>query len=416
MTLPAALRPFETRSFRYQWPADLCAAWALEMESLILGWYILVETGSVVWLTAFASLQFIGTLISPMTGALADQHGLRRVLTVMRLWYAGFAALVLLCCVTGQLRPLAVLVIAGLSGLLKPSDIGMRSALVGETVPVAQLTAAMGISRTTMDSAKVGGALAGTGVVAFFGMTPAYVAITLIYLAGALLTSRIEGGGRRPAVSAEGGHRIASPWRDLREGLSYVWNTPRLLAGMALAALVNLTVYPLSIGLLPYVVREVFGLEQQSLGHFVASFAVGALAGSLAVSVFGQRLRAGWTMLGACVLWHLCLLAFVASPVPGWAMFWLMGAGFLQSLSMLSLSLTLLRTSEPRFRGRIMGVRMLAIYPLPLGLMLSGQLIPHWGYAGTQTLILCAGLALTAAIALVWRRDLLARSAPANQG
>ena len=34
----AALTPFRTRSFRYQWPADLCTAWALEMETLILGW------------------------------------------------------------------------------------------------------------------------------------------------------------------------------------------------------------------------------------------------------------------------------------------------------------------------------------------------------------------------------------------
>jgi hypothetical protein len=36
-----ALAPFETRSFRYQWPADLCTAWALEMETLILGQRVL---------------------------------------------------------------------------------------------------------------------------------------------------------------------------------------------------------------------------------------------------------------------------------------------------------------------------------------------------------------------------------------
>lgn len=37
------LAPFRTRkSFRYQWPADLGTAWALEMETLILGWYVLV--------------------------------------------------------------------------------------------------------------------------------------------------------------------------------------------------------------------------------------------------------------------------------------------------------------------------------------------------------------------------------------
>ena len=42
-----ALAPFRIRSYRFQWPADLLVSWAFEMETLILGWYVLVETGSV---------------------------------------------------------------------------------------------------------------------------------------------------------------------------------------------------------------------------------------------------------------------------------------------------------------------------------------------------------------------------------
>ena len=41
----AFLAPFQVRSFRYQWLADLLTSWAIEMEVLILGWFILVETG-----------------------------------------------------------------------------------------------------------------------------------------------------------------------------------------------------------------------------------------------------------------------------------------------------------------------------------------------------------------------------------
>ena len=47
-----ALAPFRIRSYRFQWPADLLTSWAFEMETLILGWYVLVETNSVVMLTA----------------------------------------------------------------------------------------------------------------------------------------------------------------------------------------------------------------------------------------------------------------------------------------------------------------------------------------------------------------------------
>ena len=60
-----ALAPFHIRSFRFQWPADLLASWAFEMEGVILGWFVLVSTGSVLALAIFGSLQFLGTLISP---------------------------------------------------------------------------------------------------------------------------------------------------------------------------------------------------------------------------------------------------------------------------------------------------------------------------------------------------------------
>ena len=47
------------------------------METLILGWYVLVETGSVLLLTLFASLTYIGTLIAPMFGVVGDRIDLR---------------------------------------------------------------------------------------------------------------------------------------------------------------------------------------------------------------------------------------------------------------------------------------------------------------------------------------------------
>ena len=107
-----ALAPFRTRSFRYQWPADLGTAWALEMETLILGWYVLVESGSVVMLTLFGALMYVGTLLAPLTGTLGDRLGLRRVLATMRLAYALLASGILWLAATGRLEPSLVLSVA----------------------------------------------------------------------------------------------------------------------------------------------------------------------------------------------------------------------------------------------------------------------------------------------------------------
>ena len=51
--------------------------------------------------------------------------------------------------------------------------------------------------------------------------------------------------------------------------------------------------------------------------------------------------------------------------------------GFVQSFCMVPMAVILLRTADPAFRGRVMGVRMLAVYGLPLGMLLSGPLIEH---------------------------------------
>ncbi len=410
----AALAPFRTRSFRFQWPADLFTAWALEMETLILGWYVLVESGSVMLLTVFGALQFVGTLVAPLLGVIGDRIGLRRLLAGMRLCYAVFAGILLFLALTDRLTPWAVLIVAGLCGLVRPSDIGMRSALVGATVPAQDLVSAMGISRMTMDSAKIAAALAGAGFIAAFGMTPAYVAITSLYLIGLVLTLLVDGGRAMPP--ADSTVPRASPLRDLAEGLACVWRTPAVLATMSVAALVNLTAYPISLGLLPYIARDVFSMDQTGLGWLAASYAFGALLGSVLMSAFGARGRPARTMMGAALIWYLCLAGFVLAPSAGLAMLLLAAAGATQSLSMLAVAVLLLRSTDARMRGRIMGVRMLAIYTLPLGMLVAGATIPVIGYHAAVLAMIATGVLLLATIAWRWRAVLLPRHAPANGG
>jgi len=84
---PSALGPFRIRNYRFQWPADLLTSWAFEMETLVLGWYIMVQTGSVLLLTVFGSLQYVGTLIAPIFGMIGDRMGHRDLLAAMRFAY-----------------------------------------------------------------------------------------------------------------------------------------------------------------------------------------------------------------------------------------------------------------------------------------------------------------------------------------
>jgi predicted MFS family arabinose efflux permease len=403
-----ALAPFRVRSFRFQWPADLATSWAFEMELLILGWYVLAETQSVFMLTAFASLLYIGTLLAPISGVIGDRIGNRNLLGVMRGLYTILASILMTLAFLDSVTPAVVLAIATVLGLVRPSDIGVRAALVGETMPGDRLMGAMSIQRTTLDSARIVGALTGAGLVATLGMGPAYLAVVSFYAISCLLTFQVDSArrARHPAAQAAGGYHGTSHWSDLREGLAYVWNTPHLLGMMCLAFLVNVTAFPLFNSLMPYVAKEVYGADQTVLGYLVAGGAFGALTGSIALSRYGSAIPAGRMMIVFCAAWYAMLLAFAHTQHPGSGIPLLMLAGFAQSLGMVPMAALLLRTSDRRLHGRIMGIRMLAIYGNLPGLLISGPLIATYGYPVTATLYCAIGLVFTLLIAVRWRAHL----------
>jgi predicted MFS family arabinose efflux permease len=413
---PPVLAPFRTRSFRFQWPADLATSWAQEMEGVILGWYILVETGSVMMLAVFGSVILVGTLLAPMFGVVGDRIGHRNLLCLMRATYSVLAFTLMALIFTETVSPLCVFVIATLMGSVRSSDLVMRNAIIGNTIPTPLIVGAMSISRTTGDSARIAGALAGAGVVATLGMGPAYLAIALFYSTSFLLTLGVAGSGPAAHSIGEmaGMPARSSPWRDLGDGLAYVWRTPHLLAAMFIAFLVNATAYPWSNGLLPYVAREVYRIDQTGLGYLVASFAVGAIIGSIGLSTHGAGIRPARMMIVFSAIWHalLFIFALVETEIGGIVVMAL--AGLCQSLCLVPLAAMLVRTSEPRFRGRVMGVRMLAVYGLPVGLMLTGPLIERFGFTATGLLYSTIGVAATLAIGLHWRKAVWPADAPGN--
>ena len=179
------------------------------------------------------------------------------------------------------------------------------------------------------------------------------------------------------------------------------------------AFLVNATAFPITNGLLPYIAREIFHTHQAGLGYLSASFAVGSLIGSMTLSLVGG-VRIARLLIGATVIWYGLLLVFAHVKTMPLAMVCLMLAGIAQSMSMISIAVILMRSASERFRGRVMGVRMMVIYGLPFGLLAAGSLIDLVGFSATATLYAASGLALMTAIALRWREDLWPVHAPAN--
>jgi MFS family permease len=414
------LESLRIRSFRYQWGADLFATLAAEMETLLLGWYVLVDTGSPFLVGLVGALRFGGLLLAPLYGVLADLVDRRRLLLALRVGQGAQAAAFAALALSGALQPWHAFALAGLGGLVRNGENVVRQSLIADSVPREALLNAMGLSRTTMDGAKMAGTLAGAALLSRLGMGLAYLAVTACYLlSGAILLGfrlapRAEPGRGRSAGGAGG---AGGALTDLRSGVAYMRLSPTIVAIMFLAFLVNLTVFPLTNGLMPVVARDVFGGGPEVLALLLSAASVGALAGSLGLVAARRVRRPERIMLLSIVSWHLLLLAFagaaavagarLAAGVGGGAALGLVLAvllayGASTSGSMVTMSAVLLGTAGAAFRGRVMGVRMMAVYGLPLGLLLGGWLSERVGVLGALGALGVAGLLLSAGAALRW--------------
>ena len=410
------LAPFTFRSFRFQWSADLGTSWAFEMEPIILGWYILVETESVFLLTVFASLQFVGTLVAPLFGVIANRKGYRNSVCSLRTIYTIHALFLMVLAINGMLSPIYAFAIAFIMGIFRPSDLVMRYALVGQTIPAKILTSAMSISRLTTDSARVAGALAGAGTVALLGMGTAYILITVLYATSLLLSFGIS------KVGIENTHNTPeedttssrSPFKDLKEVFIYTTRTPHLLIAMCIAFLVNFSAFPITAGLLPYVAKNIFETNQTGLGYLAASFSFGAVIGSLICARLGNRAMSGRMIIIFCSCWYMLLILFSQSSTLETAIPILVLAGSACCLGLVPMSAMLVRTSNVNFRGGILGLRTMSVYGLPIGLLIPSPLINTVGYEIMVIIYALFGLTIIALIMLFWHKHIWAVDSPPN--
>jgi hypothetical protein len=183
---------------------------------------------------------------------------------------------------------------------------------------------------------------------------------------------------------------------------------------MGLAFLVNLLAFPLFLGLLPFVAKNIYLTDQAGLGLLGASFAFGGLLVSIVLSSNRFKLRASQTMIISAGVWFGLDLCFANTNHMYFGMALLVVAGFAQSLCLTPLAAVMLRGTEQAYRGRVMGMRMLAIWGLPLGLLLSGPLISTVGFSLTASAYSLCGLLLTVTMTFYWRKHLWRPSSPAN--
>ena len=108
-------------------------------------------------------------------------------------------------------------------------------------------------------------------------------------------------------------------------------------------------------------------------------------------------------MLINLVAWYTMLVIFAQVESKQMALLVLVFIGITHSLTIVSMAAALLGVTDQMVRGRVIGVRMLAVYGIPLGLLASGFLIAALDFAVFVGIYATIGIGFTIIIGLKWR-------------
>ena len=395
----APLRSLGVRDFRLLWASNALGSWAENAEFVVLSWFVLVSTDSPFLMGIFGALRLGGTLFAPLYGVVADRYNRARL-------FAGFSTLmtvitgaVLALAIAGQLSVRYVFILMTLEGFVRSGYLVTRESLVADKLPREDLINGVALNRIAWYTAQMAGPLAGGVLLSRLGTVWAYIPVVALHGMASLLAYFI-----RPAVSMQVGP-ATSVWSNLTDTFQYIRKDQVVLALLLMALLVNFAAFPLSNGLMPVFARDVLGSGPTGLAALLAAYAASALVGSMALATLRSLARAGRVILVATVAWHLGLLVFAGSRWFSGSVAILLAAGVAQSFSIVTMAMLLLRVISPEMRGRVMGARALAVYSLPLGLIISGALADAFG-APVALAVFAAGGALFTALIAVWLREL----------
>ena len=394
-------RSFQQRNYRLLWFSDGVTSSAEQMEFLVLAWYLLVETNSPFLVGLYGSLRFTGTLFAPFYGIIVDRYDRLILLRISRIIFTVIAVIIAALSFLGEIQVWQIFVLTGVAGMVRAFENVTRQTLMADIVPRQNLGNAVALTRTGRDATQIVSPIIGGLLLDSFGLGWAYVVIIVLLFGGTALTLPVKPPPRIPMA------RGASIFTTLAESFRFARSHEVILALLLLAFIGNLTGFPLNQGLVPVFAYDVLLTDSTGLGWLLGAYSAGAFLGSIVIAGIGNMERSGRAMALGSIAWHAGVAVLAGSKLFGVSLGVLAFAGLAQSFTMVTMSIMLLTSTPAHIRGRMLGLRSLAVYGLPLGLLASGAIADTLGITFALIGNGVIGIAITATIVLtlreIWR-------------
>jgi MFS family permease len=387
---------FKIKNYRYLWASDCLQAWAEYMELIVLSWLILEISSSPLLVGLYGALRFMGTIMSPIFGVAVDKFDRKMLLVLIRGSFALNGIVILCITFAGVLTTTAILIMAGFLGLSKTFDMVIRQSILPAVVGDKNLNNAVALSRAGGDVTQMIGPILGGVALAFLSVKVSYGIIVGLYFISLFYAINI---GKVSVKSSAGNLNVIN---NFKIGMKFIQQTPVVAGLLVLAVIINLATFPIYFGLISVLAKEVFDSTSTGLGFMMGSYSCGAVLGSLITGGRDGSGKIGRFSIGGVVLWSgaIILLALVPNFVSALPVLFLAGLG--QSLCTVAIAMMLLSLTPDNLRGRVMGLRQLAVYSLPLGLLISGTIAEMWGVKVAIFLDGLMGILLVMGCVVIW--------------
>ena len=373
--------------FRKLWLSDSLISMSDQIEMLVMSWVIITKTESGLILGIYTAIRFFSTIFAPFIGGIIDNFNKKNSLLTSRSYMLLHSLIFLFISYINQLSTYRIIFITFFYGIARTSDRISRESLTQLLVPKKDLRNASGILRSTMDFSKIIGPIIGAWIYSHYGITETYILIALLYIISIIIILPIEIEG----INKKSINIIT----EIKIGIVYLKESKILISVILAAGLANLILFTLPQAYLPFIIKDIVKGNASDLAMFNAFLALGALAGSLLLATKNLSNNPGKLIFLSLFLWHCIMLA--TSIVKNKLLLSLILClyGIAGSISMISMAVLILSIAQKNMIGRIIGIRQLAIFTLPIGLIISGYLIDIIGIVISLQVVTISGLILT---------------------
>lgn len=227
------------------------------------------------------------------------------------------------------------------------------------------------------------------------GAVLAYVADSISYLVSvvSLLFIRVSFQMERVA------EKRRALYREIAEGLRFLWQQPLLRSVVLLTTIVNFLQSPITL-IIIVLSRGALHINVQTLGFVLSAEGVGGVLGGVIAPLLRARLRFGLIMIGSVIVWAGAALLLAFAPTAPLLIVGIGITGLLWPVYGVTLVTYRLSITPEHLQGRVNSAfRFLSYGSEPLGAAVGGLLLVPLG--GQVVLVLIAGgLALSSVMAL----------------